>query len=407
MYDQLQRENRRATRVLLGLGAGLVGLLVWIFVGYAVDPGLAFDPIAGPLVVLVGATVGLGLTYTSVRAGPNIALRAAKAQPADRAAHPQLFNVYDEVCVSAGIMQQQPTLHIVDDPAPNAFATGLSLDDAHIAVTTGLLDNLPRYELRAVLAHEVAHVLNDDVRTVTIAVATAGIVALLADVLVRFLWFGGARGGRGRGGGNQGGGAAALFALLGILAIVLAPIAAQLIRFAVSRQREYLADATAADILRDPQSMVNALRRLDGDTTTLRRFEPATAHLWFEEPNDVEGEGKAAHFAKRFATHPSITERIERLADLNAGTVQVDAPLPPPLGRGGSGGGGAPSGDGGPSSGGTPGAAGLTPGAAGFSPGEDPTPGSRGGDGPSPGGTRGLQPPTPKPDVPPPPPWAT
>jgi heat shock protein HtpX len=327
LYDQLQRENRRATRVLLALGALLVALLVWIIFGY-LAPELAFDPLAAPLIALVGSAVGLGITYLSVRAGPTIALRAARARPADRAAYPELFNVYDEVCVTAGILGRAPKLHVVDDPAPNAFATGLSLEDSHVAVTTGLLEKLPRYELRAVLAHEVAHVVNDDIRAVTVAVATAGVVALLADVLVRALWIGG-RGGRGRGNQGGGGAAAAILALVGLVAVILAPLAAQLIRFAVSRQREYLADATAADLLRDPQSMVNALRRLDGDTTTLQRFEAATAHLWFEEPNEIEGRERAARFARRFATHPSIRERIERLATLNAGTVRLDAPLPP------------------------------------------------------------------------------
>jgi heat shock protein HtpX len=331
LYDQLQRQNRRSTRVLLGLGAGLVALLVWLLVGYLATP-VAFDPVTGPLVVLAGTGLGLGATYLSVRAGPAIALRAAKARPADPGTYRELHNVFDEVCVSAGILGQKPKLYVVDDPAPNAFATGLSLEDSHIAVTTGLLERLPRYELRAVLAHEVAHVVNDDIRAVTVAVATAGVVALLADVLVRALWFGGARGGRGggRGGNNNNSGPAQLILLVvGLLAVVLAPIAAQLIRFAVSRQREYLADATAADLLRDPQSMVNALRRLDADPTSLQRFEAATAHLWFEEPNDTGGRGQEARLARRFATHPSIGERIDRLASLNAGTVRTDAPLPP------------------------------------------------------------------------------
>lgn len=333
LYDQLQRENRRATRVLLGLGTVLVAVLVWVAVGF-LAPELAFEPVAAVGITAVGTALGLGGTFLSMRAGPAIALRAAKAQPADREQYRQLHNVFDEVCVAAGISGNKPTLHVVQDPAPNAFATGLSLDNSHVAVTTGLIDQLPRYELRAVLAHEVAHIINDDIRTVTVAVATAGLVALLADVLVRAMWFGGGRGGRGRS--NQGGGAAAIIiAVVGILAVILAPLAAQLIRFAVSRQREYLADATAADLLRDPQSMVNALRRIDGDTTEIRQFEVATAHLWFEEPNDTRGKDRAAKMARRFATHPSIRERIERLAELNAGTVRTDAPLPPPAGPSG------------------------------------------------------------------------
>jgi heat shock protein HtpX len=327
-YDQLQRENRRATRLLLIGSVIIVAVMVWVVAG-AVMGGVVLDPVLGVTITAVGTAVGLLFVLGAYRSGPALALRAAKARPVSREEAPELHNLFDEVCVAAGIMGTKPKLYLVDDPAPNAFATGMKLEDSHVAVTTGLIERLPRYELRAVLAHEVAHILNDDIRTVTLAVATAGLVALLADVLIRFTWLGGARGGRR--GGDQGGGAQVIFLLLGLLAVILAPIAAQVIRFAVSRQREYLADATASDLLRDPQSMVNALRRIDGDHASLRDFEVATAHLWFEEPNDTaEDGGQAAKMARRFATHPSITERVERLATLNAGTVQVDAPLPPP-----------------------------------------------------------------------------
>lgn len=342
MYDELQRQNRRATRLLLAGGVVILAVIVWVIIGF-VAPELALDPVGGVLVTAVGVGVGLLLTFLAYRSGPTLALRASKARPVSREEAPQLHNLLDEVCVAAGL-GTKPTLHVVDDPAPNAFATGLKLENSHVAVTTGLVEQLPRYELRAVLAHEVAHIINDDIRAVTVAVATAGLVALLADVVVRMVWLGGGRGGRG--GNNNAGAAQVIFLVLGLLAVVLAPLAAQLIRFAVSRQREYLADATAADVLRDPQSMVNALRRIDGDRTSLRNFEVATAHLWFEEPNDTDGsggapgsaqargrrgggQGKAARMARRFATHPSMRERIERLAQLNAGTVQTDAPLPP------------------------------------------------------------------------------
>jgi heat shock protein HtpX len=330
VYDELQRANRRASRVLLGGSVFLVAVLVWIAAGWFLQDA-ALDPTIAIPIVIVGTLVGIGATYTAYRSGPSLALRAAKARPVTRAEAPDLHNLLDEVCVSAGISGTKPKLYIVHDPAPNAFATGLKLEDSHVAVTTGLIERLPRYELRAVIAHEVAHIVNDDIRAVTVAVATAGVVALLADVLARSLWFGGGRGGGGRRGGsnNNAGVAQLIFLVLGILAIILAPIAAQLIRFAVSRQREYLADATAAEILRDPQSMVNALRRISDDQTEISRFEAATAHLWFEEPNETRGKDRTAKLARRFATHPSMTERIQRLASLNAGTVRTDAPLPP------------------------------------------------------------------------------
>ena len=330
VYDQLQRENKRASRFLLIGSVLIAAVMVWVVAGAMGVPVL--DPVIGVSVTAVGTAVGLLFVLAAARSGPSIALRAAKAREVPREEAPELHNLFDEVCVAAGIMGTKPKLYVVDDPAPNAFATGRSLEDSHVAVTTGLIERLPRYELRAVLAHEVAHILNDDIRTVTLAVATAGLVALLADVMVRFMILGGGRrGGRSSSSSGGGGGAQALFLLLGVFAMILAPLAARVIRFAVSRQREYLADATAADLLRDPQSMVNALRRIDSDHTTLRDFEVATAHLWFEEPNDTDPDhGRAAKMARRFATHPSIRDRVERLATLNAGTVRTDAPLPPP-----------------------------------------------------------------------------
>jgi len=324
VYEDLIRQNRRATRLLLAGAFVVLLVLVWVVVGLLLGPELLLDPATAVGVTTIGAAVGLGLTYASYRSGPTLALRAAKARPVAREDAPELHRLLDEVCVSAGLTTR-PKLYVVDDPAPNAFATGLSLEDSHVAVTTGLVERLPRYELRAVIAHEVAHIVNDDVRTVTVAVATAGLVALLADIAIRATFFGGGR----RRGGRDDGGAQALLIAVGIIAAVLAPLAAQLIRFAVSRQREYLADATAAEILRDPQSMVDALRRLEDDHTPLTRFETANAHLWFEEPNALEGKGRPASFARRFATHPTLTERVARLAQLNAGTVDPERPLRP------------------------------------------------------------------------------
>ena len=324
VYDDLIRQNRRASRLLLAGAFVVLMVIVWVVLGLLLGPDVLLDPVSGLSVTAIGAVIGLALTYASFRSGPSLALRAAKARPVVREEAPELHRLLDEVCVSAGLTTR-PKLYLVDDPAPNAFATGLSLEDSHVAVTTGLVERLPRYELRAVLAHEVAHIVNDDIRAVTVAVATAGLVALLADVVIRATVYGGRR----RSGGRNDGGAQAVLMIVGFVAVLLAPLAAQLIRFAVSRQREYLADATAAQMLRDPQSMVDALRRLDADPTPLTRFESANAHLWFEEPNDLKGRGQAASLARRFATHPTLEQRIVRLAQLNAGTVDPDRPLRP------------------------------------------------------------------------------
>ena len=324
VYDDLIRQNRRASRLLLAGAFVVLMVIVWVVLGLLLGPDVLLDPVSGLSVTAIGAAIGLALTYASFRSGPSLALRAAKARPVVREEAPELHRLLDEVCVSAGLTTR-PKLYLVDDPAPNAFATGLSLEDSHVAVTTGLVERLPRYELRAVLAHEVAHIVNDDIRAVTVAVATAGLVALLADVVIRATIYGGRR----RSGGRNDGGAQAVLMIVGFIAVLLAPLAAQLIRFAVSRQREYLADATAAQMLRDPQSMVDALRRLDEDPTPLTRFESANAHLWFEEPNDLKGRGQAASLARRFATHPTLEQRIVRLAQLNAGTVDPERPLRP------------------------------------------------------------------------------
>ena len=324
VYDDLIRRNRRASRLLLAGAFVVLMVIVWVVLGLLLGPDVLLDPVSGLSVTAIGAAIGLALTYASFRSGPSLALRAAKARPVVREEAPELHRLLDEVCVSAGLTTR-PKLYLVDDPAPNAFATGLSLEDSHVAVTTGLVERLPRYELRAVLAHEVAHIVNDDIRAVTVAVATAGLVALLADVVIRATIYGGRR----RSGGRNDGGAQAVLMIVGFVAVLLAPLAAQLIRFAVSRQREYLADATAAQMLRDPQSMVDALRRLEEDPTPLTRFESANAHLWFEEPNDLKGRGQAASLARRFATHPTLEQRIDRLAQLTAGTVDPDRPLRP------------------------------------------------------------------------------
>jgi heat shock protein HtpX len=210
----------------------------------------------------------------------------------------------ENVSIAAGL-PVTPELRVVHDAAPNAFATGLRPEKSFVGVTTGLLETMPQRELEAVLAHEIAHVRNRDTRLMTLAVVFAGVIAFIADIAFRSIAYGG---GRSRRGGP-------LVLILAIVGFLLAPIAAILLRMALSRRREYLADATAAEILNDPEAMALALRRLQLDPTTVRHADSSVAHLWIESPTDhVEGSprGESA-LAGLFKTHPPIESRIAAL----------------------------------------------------------------------------------------------
>lgn len=310
MHDELQRHNRVATIALL-----VGGFLILLVVAVAVQlllfgaTGELTTTVTGLVpVLLVGVGVaGVGSAvawWTSDR----VALASTRARPADAAQYPDYHRLVEGLSLAANL--PKPELYVIEDPAPNAFATGRNPEHAAIAVTTGLLEGMERRELEAVLAHELGHVVNDDLLTVTVAVTLAGATILLADLARRALWWGGMggrRGGRGRGGGG-GGVAGALLLVASLLVIVFAPLAAQLIRFAVSRQREYLADATSVELTRDPASMIAALERLRGDTTEIRTATRATAHLWIEEPLSLSRRAN-----RLVATHPPLDDRIDRL----------------------------------------------------------------------------------------------
>lgn len=311
MHDELQRHNRIATVVLLVSGFLLLFLttlaaqyLVFGVAGGGVPITLGA---MGPLLVVAVLIAGTGSAVAWWKSDA-VAIRSARARPADATEYADLHRLVEGLSLAAGV--PKPRLYIVDDPAPNAFATGRNPEKAAVAVTTGLLERMDRRELEAVLAHELGHVRNGDLLTVTVAVTLAGATLLLADLSRRALWYGG---GRRRGGSrDSGGGAIAIVMLVvSILVLVIAPIAAQLIRFAVSRQREYLADATAVEFTRDPASMIRALERLREDTTEIRTASRATAHLWIEEPLNL---GKRRNRA--VATHPPLADRIERLRRL-------------------------------------------------------------------------------------------
>jgi len=292
--QQQIRANRWRTLWLLFLFAVLVGVL-GLVLGYAFDPSLLI------IVGVVGILYGI---FSWISAG-SIVASATGAHPADKAQYPRLFHIVETVSIAAGL-PQPPPIYVVDDPAPNAFAAGRSPDKAYVCATTGILQLMDERELEGVIAHELSHIRNRDVRLMTLVAVLVGVVALFSDFLLRISFFGGGR--------RSGGGAGLIAFALGLAALMLAPIAAVLIQLAVSRRREYLADASAAEITGDGEGLALALRKLEVDTTQTRHASRAVAHLYIENPqNQAVGVGRT--FSSLFDTHPPLEERIARLEE--------------------------------------------------------------------------------------------
>lgn len=297
--------NKRRSALL---GAGFV--VVLLAVSWAFSAVIGGGP-AGLLVALaVSAVLAAGAWWKS----DAVALAMSHARPADPVAHARLHNLVEGLCIAAGL--PKPRVYVVEDTAPNAFATGRNPRHAAIAVTTGLMDKLSRVELEGVIAHELAHVKNYDILVSTLAVTMVGATALLADWGLRFLWWGGPshRHDRRQGGGP---GPAAVMALLGVVFLVLAPLAAKVMQFAVSRRRESLADVTGVALTRYPPGLIAALEKLRDDQTVVHSGSAATAHLWIESPVARRSpEGRLAWLGRLFDTHPPLDERIQALREL-------------------------------------------------------------------------------------------
>jgi heat shock protein HtpX len=253
-------------------------------------------------------------------AGDQLVLATSGAKPVDEATAPQLMNVVREMAIAANI--PMPKVHLIDDSAPNAFATGRDPKHASIAVTTGLLDKLDREELQGVIGHELSHVRNLDIRFALIVGVLVGSIALLSDFFLRFTFWGGARrSSRDRGGG----GLQMIMMVVALILAVLAPIAARMVQLAVSRQREYLADASSVEVTRNPYGLERALAKISADREVLEVANRATQHLYFTNPIK-KFEDRASGL---FSTHPPIVERINRLRQLTGeqplGTADVAA----------------------------------------------------------------------------------
>ena len=280
-----------------------------VLVVMAVDLLLGFG-IGGLVVALVVAGGGTAIAYWKSDA---LALAMSHARPADPTTYARLHNLVEGLCIAAGL--PKPRVYVIDDPAPNAFATGRNPRHAAIAVPTGLLDKLTRIELEGVLAHELSHVKNYDILVSTLAVTLVGVVALLADFSLRFMWWGGPRHRDDTSGGSAG--PAAALGVLGLVLLLVAPLVARLMQFSVSRRREALADVSGVALTRYPPGLISALEKLKADTTVVHSSSRATAHLWVESPlARTPEEGRLSRLNRLFDTHPPLEERIAALKEL-------------------------------------------------------------------------------------------
>jgi heat shock protein HtpX len=291
-----QAANKRKTFFLLFF----MGVLVWLIVYVAVS---AFGG-TGASVIPIAVVISLVTIWGSYYGSDKLVLTMTRARVIQESDNPRLFALIQEVCIASGL--PMPKVAIVEDRAPNAFATGRDPKHALIAFTTGILEAMDRDELQGVVAHEMSHVANRDTLVSAVAATTAGIVALVSDILMRMLWFGGSRSRDHRD--NQ------MPIFLAIIPLILAPIAATLLKAAVSRRRESLADATAVSFTRNPAGLRSALEVLARDNTVVQARSSAVAHLYIESPLD------ASAASRLFATHPPIEERIAALRAMEGET---------------------------------------------------------------------------------------
>jgi heat shock protein HtpX len=299
---ELVQANKRRSALLLA-AAVLVVALVGAVIG-----ALAGSALVG---VAVGVLVGVVLVAVAYRTADALALSVSRARPADPHQYRRLHNLVEGLCLAAGL--PVPRIHVIDDPAPNAFSTGRSPKYSSIAVTTGLLEQMDRVELEGLIAHELSHIRQYDTLVATIAVATVGLITLVGDLLVRLKWWNGGRVPR-HGDAPE---TSNPVAYLGFAAYVFAPLTGPIMRATVPSERETLADVAACQMTRYPPGLISALEKLNRDTTVTHSATTGTAHLWIAQPMSGVGDhGRLGGIHRRFDTHPSLDERIALLREL-------------------------------------------------------------------------------------------
>lgn len=289
--------NVRKTWFLITGFLIFVILIGWLF-SYALD---------SQTILYIAIIFSLVTSISSYWYSDKIILSSANAQPVEKSDNPELFRIVENLCITAGL--PVPRIYVLNEAQPNAFATGRDDKHAAIAVTKGLLGKLEKSELEGVIAHELSHIRNKDILLETVVVILAGVVAVVADLFIRISFWGGERGNDDRSSGT-------ILILLSVVAAILAPIAATLIQLAVSRNREFLADASGALLTRYPEGLASALEKIASDQSVLRVASNANAHLFVASP--FRGKQVSSWFTKLFMTHPPVEERVAALRGIRA-----------------------------------------------------------------------------------------
>ena len=304
MHEQIAA-NKRKTVLLF-----VVAIAFTALIGYAIGFLFFRGGVAG---VVIATVLAVALSLGSYFAGDRIVLASTGAREVTAEQEPRLHNIVEGIAIAAGI--PKPRVYVVPEQAPNAFATGRDPQHSSIAVTQGLLDIMNRVELEGVIGHEMSHVLDRDILVGTVVATVVGAAVLMSEFFMRsWFWSGGRMGGR-RDGGDGGGIITLVLFAVGIVLLILAPLAGQLIKLSVSRNREYLADAQGVLLTRYPPGLISALEKIRDAPHAMRSANNATAHLWLEQPSRVPGQ-ETSRVEKLFSTHPPIEERIQRLKEM-------------------------------------------------------------------------------------------
>lgn len=299
MFEDIRKNKRKSIFIVFGFVLIITLILYYIC--------MAFD-ISGPIAITISLLFSIIASWASYYNSDKIILSVTKARPATEEEDKKIINILEGLMISSGL-SHKPRLYVVEDPQPNAFATGRNPEHAIICVTTGLLEKLEYYELEGVIAHEMAHIKNYDILLSAVVTVMVGFIVMLSDIFTRSFLYGGSK--RDNDSDNKGN---AIAMVVGLVLLILAPIVGKIMQMAVSRRREFLADSTAVEFTRNPDGLISALRKLDEDTNELKVANKATENMYIVNPFKKNANGKKK--ANLFSTHPSIDDRIEALQNI-------------------------------------------------------------------------------------------